>query len=81
MDHESAAQQVEARFYPPFNHAVISNGRIVGTWKRTLGPDALGVEAKLFSSVTRAEIRSLELASKRLAEFLGASVVNFTMAS
>ncbi len=68
---------LDSRQNPLFNHPIISSGRIAGTWKRAVGADSLGLEAKLFAEPTKVEIRNLGLATKRLAAFYGLNVVDF----
>ncbi len=72
-------QQLDARYHPLFNHPVISKGRVAGTWKRTIGAASLALEAKLLAEPTKAEVRSLELAAKRLAAFYGLEAVKVVL--
>ncbi len=67
----SHAAHLDDRHNPLFNHTVVSRGRIIGTWKRTVMNDALRVQARLFAAPTEAETKALGSAVKRLARFLG----------
>jgi hypothetical protein len=64
-------QLLDSRHNPLFNHPVISDGRIAGTWKRTLTAESATVEAKWFAEPTKAEMRNLAVAKKRMAQFYG----------
>ncbi len=68
---------LDIRQSPLAQHIVVSNGRISGTWKRTIGKDAVGLDAKLFAEPKKAEVRSLGLAVKRYSEYLGLPVTDF----
>lgn len=48
-------------------------GRIAGTWKRTLARRSVVVHATPFTKLDRAARRALELAGERYAAFLGSS--------
>ena len=65
------AQALDARYNPLFNHPIISNGRVAGTWKRIIGHDSLRVEVRPFRPMTETEMRSLKAAEKRMAKFFG----------
>ncbi len=67
----SHAAHLDDRHNPLFNHTVVSRGRIIGTWKRTVMNDALTVQAGLFAAPTEAEAKALGSAVKQLARFLG----------
>ncbi len=67
---------LDARHNPLFNHPVISNGRVAGTWKRSVGAEAPAIEAKLFAAPTKAEAQNLERAAKRMARFFGLKAVS-----
>jgi winged helix DNA-binding protein len=51
--------------------AIVVGGRVVGTWKRSLGGRDVAVMASPFESVTPAEQESIALAAERYAAFLG----------
>jgi hypothetical protein len=52
------------------SYVIIVEGRIVGTWKRTLGKGAVVIETNLFTRLTRAEKRAIAEAAQRYGEFL-----------
>jgi hypothetical protein len=56
---------------PPFLHAVILDGQLVGWWRRTLGDAAVTVEVKLAVTLDRAQGLALDEAATRYGEFLG----------
>jgi len=49
---------------------VVLDGRVVGTWRRTLARDAVEVTATLFAPVTKTHHAAIERAAKRYATFL-----------
>jgi hypothetical protein len=53
------------------SYIVIVDGRIVGTWKRTLSKDAVAIETHIFTTLTKAENRAVAQAAQRYGEFLG----------
>jgi hypothetical protein len=55
----------------PFDHAVVSDGRVLGFWRRTLGRDAVAVDVDLFEPTDR----NLKPAAARYGRFLGLPVV------
>ena len=55
---------------PEFAHLLSIDGRLTGTWKRTLSPRAAGVELRTFRPLTKAEHTAVDKAVKRYAEFL-----------
>ncbi len=57
------------------SYIIVVNGQIVGTFKRTLGKDAVIVEANLFSRLTKAENRAVARAAQRYGDFLERPVV------
>ena len=71
----SHSNKLDARGNPLFQHTILVKGRIVGTWKRILKKDALVIETKLFTRLTKAEDRSVALAIRRYGEFLELPVV------
>lgn len=50
---------------------VVLDGRVVGTWRRTLGRKGVAVEPALFAPLDRGGLRALSAASERYARFLG----------
>lgn len=58
-------------FYP----TIVVDGKVVGTWKRTLKKDRVVVTPSPFAKLKRAETRAFAEPVSRYGEFLGASVV------
>jgi hypothetical protein len=57
--------------------AIVSNGRVIGTWRRTLGPRAtVRVEHSLFGKTGAPERRALAEATERYAKFLGRTLAS-----
>jgi hypothetical protein len=57
------------------SYIIVLDGQIVGTWKRTLGRDAVVVETNLFRQLTESENEAVALAAQRYADFLERPVV------
>jgi len=57
-----------------FNHVVVINGRVVGTWKRTLKKSEVVIELAPFRKLTKVESRAIADAAERYGKFLGLSV-------
>ncbi len=76
---DSHIPHLDARHNPVFQHTIVRGGQIVGTWKRTAEEESLGLQIKLFSPSTKADIRNLGLATKRMAKFFGLKIVHFEM--
>jgi hypothetical protein len=58
-------------FYP----TIVVDGRVVGTWKRTLKKDSLAISLNPFAKLKRAETQAIAEAAGRYGKFLGASVI------
>jgi hypothetical protein len=54
---------------------VVLNGRVVGTWKRTLNRESVIIETSMFTTLRKAERHALDVAAHRYGEFLGLSAV------
>ena len=54
---------------------IVINGRVVGTWKRTLNKNSVVIESKPFTPLTKAENRAIADAAHRYGAFLGVPVV------
>jgi hypothetical protein len=54
-------------FHPP----IVIDGRIAGTWSRTLQKDAVAITCRLFAPVDRRRMQALATAARRYAQFLG----------
>jgi Winged helix DNA-binding domain len=59
---------------PEFAHLLTIDGRLAGSWKRTFGARAAGVELKTFRPLTKAERIAVDDAVERYAAFLGVPV-------
>ncbi len=57
-----------------FSHTMVLDGRVVGTWKRTLTKDAVMLTPNLFTPLNTAETRAFAAAANRYGAFLGRSV-------
>ncbi len=53
-----------------FYHTIVINGRIVGTWKRTLKKGAVTIVPSLFVPLSEAEAHALAIAAERYSTFL-----------
>ena len=53
------------------DRAIVIGGRTVGTWKRSLMPPRVTLEAKLFAHLAGADARALDGATRRFGRFLG----------
>ena len=51
-------------------YTILLNGRVVGTWKRTLKKNAVAIEAVLFRDVKKSEMHAIIQAAERYANFL-----------
>ena len=54
-----------------FNPIVVTNGRIIGTWKRTLKRDVVVIETALFHPLNETETHALTVAIERYGRFIG----------
>ena len=54
---------------------IVLDGKVAGTWKRTLGKDWLEIAINPFRRLTRAERAALEAQAKRYGKFLGIEAV------
>ena len=52
-------------------NVIVLDGRIVGTWRRTLGKDTLGVELNPFRALSAAEGAAIVVAQEQLVGFYG----------
>ena len=62
--------QVDARDNVLFNHTIMIDGRVVGTWKRTLKKNTVLIEVSPFTSLTKAETRAVAAAARQYGAFL-----------
>ena len=56
------------------DHVIVLNGRVVGTWKRTIKKDMVIVTPNFFAPLNEAETRSFVAAANGYGAFLGMSV-------
>lgn len=56
-------------------YVVVVNGKIVGTWKRTLKKAAVTVEFNIFNALTQAEAQAVAQAAQHYSDFLELPVV------
>lgn len=54
-----------------FNHTLIADGQIAGTWKRTLKSKSVVVEFNPFIELTKAQQKAFEAEAERYAAFVG----------
>jgi hypothetical protein len=55
----------------PFERAALVDGRVIGSWRRTLGPSRVTVELTAFDPVRDRDAGALESAVRRLGRFVG----------
>lgn len=58
-----------------FSHSIVINGRVAGTWKRTINKDAVTLAPNLLTPLNEAETRAFAEAVDRYGVFLGKPVV------
>lgn len=58
-----------------FASAIVINGHVVGTWKRTIRKAGIEINALPFAEIGKAELGLFEKAAGRYAAFLGCPVV------
>ena len=57
-----------------FNHTIVMDGQVVGTWKRTIKKDAVIITPSLLTPLNDAETRAFAAAANRYGAFLDMSV-------
>lgn len=67
--------KLDARGNVLFNHTVVLEGKVVGTWKRTLKKSSVALELNLFQPLTGAQTKTVMAAVKRYGTFLGLDIV------
>lgn len=65
------ADKLDARGNVLFNHTLVLDGRVVGTWRRTLAAKTVAIEATTFRRFSAAEREVFALAADRYGEHLG----------
>jgi Winged helix DNA-binding domain len=66
---------LDARGNILFNHTIVIDGQVVGTWKRTLKKDAVIIDATPFASLGTARAHALESAAARYGRFMALPAV------
>ena len=70
LDPSYAAQTGNGIFRP----TIVVNGRIAGTWRRTLKRDTVAVEIRLLRTLTRAERQAVSESAERYGHFINKTV-------
>jgi len=71
----SHVKKLDARGNALFQHTIMINGQIVGTWKRTLKKDSVEVKLNPFKPLTKVEQQAVIDAANRYGEFLELPVI------
>lgn len=66
--------KLDARGNPLFQNTILLNGRIAGTWKRSLKKNSVTMERQLFAKTSKTETAAIERATKAYADFLELSL-------
>ncbi len=66
----SHTKKLDPRGNVLFNHTIVMDGRVVGTWKRTLKKDAVIITPNLFAPLNEAETRAFVASANRYGTFL-----------
>ena len=70
----SHTKKLDPRGNVLFNHTIVMDGRVVGTWKRTIKKDAVIITPSLLTPLNDAETRAFAAAANRYGAFLDISV-------
>ena len=65
------SQALAGRNSPVFRHLLLLNGRMVGTWDRTLHKGSVSIATSPFLPMKAAASKAVHTAEKRYARFLG----------
>lgn len=68
------AYKLDGRANPLFNNAIILNGRVAGTWRRTLKSSQIDLEITPFAELSAAETNAVRAAANDYARFAGQTV-------
>jgi hypothetical protein len=68
-------EKLDARGNVLFNHTLVVDGQVVGTWKRTFKKGSAVITLTYFRSLTDVESQAVNRAVERYSEFLGMPVV------
>ncbi len=66
--------KLDSRGNPLFMNTVVIDGRVEGTWRRTLKRETVDVEVSLFTTPGKAASAALSAAARRYGAFVGASL-------
>jgi DNA glycosylase AlkZ-like len=66
--------KLDARANPLFQHTIVINGQIKGTWKRVFKKNQVAVELHPFAPLTKDERNAVVAAAQKYAKFLGLPV-------
>lgn len=61
-----------------FNPIMVSNGQIIGTWKRSFKKDSVTIMTESFKPLKKADLKAFEPAAQQYASFLGLTLAAFT---
>ncbi|MVM38289.1 hypothetical protein GO730_13080 [Spirosoma sp. HMF3257] len=53
-----------------FSPVIVVDGRVVGTWKRTIRKEAVSIETRLFFTLSEEQHQAVSLAGERYRSFL-----------
>jgi hypothetical protein len=73
-DH-SAVFDLSRRYDLIYGHILVIDGRVAGTWRRTLKKSEVVIETNTFAPLSKAEFRAVAEAADRYGAFLGLPVV------
>ncbi len=71
---DAHTEHLDARGNVLFNHTIVIDGRIVGTWKRTLKKDTVIITPSFFVPLSEAETGAFVAAAERYSKFVGRDV-------
>lgn len=66
----SHIQKLDARENVLFNHTIVLDGQVIGTWKRTIKKDSVLLTPNLFTTLNETETRALAASANRYSAFL-----------
>lgn len=69
-------KQVDARGNFLFNHTIVVDGQVAGTWKRALRKKSVEITPNLFYPLSEAEIQALSVEMSHYSDFLGLPRMN-----
>jgi hypothetical protein len=68
---ESHTNKLDARGNVLFNHIVVVDGQVIGTWKRTVKKEMVTITPSIFTELAEDKLRALNAAAERYGMFLG----------